>query len=90
MCWLFSIKKLQKTHTCSNYIYIYFFLRGTFVEFRNGMLNICPVGRSCSQEERIEFNEYDKVNMTVNLPTFPEMKSLFFSENILLCLDTPI
>ncbi|KAL0481383.1 phosphomannomutase [Acrasis kona] len=35
--------------------------RGTFIEYRNGMLNICPVGRSCSQEERIEFHEYDKV-----------------------------
>lgn len=34
--------------------------RGTFVEFRNGMLNICPVGRSCSQEERIIFNQYDQ------------------------------
>lgn len=36
--------------------------RGTFIEFRNGMLNICPVGRSCSQEERIEFNEFDKIH----------------------------
>lgn len=36
--------------------------RGTFVEFRNGMLNICPVGRSCSQEERIQFFEYDKIH----------------------------
>ncbi|XP_074821579.1 phosphomannomutase 2 isoform X3 [Natator depressus] len=34
--------------------------RGTFIEFRNGMLNVCPVGRSCSQEERIEFYEFDK------------------------------
>lgn len=34
--------------------------RGTFVEFRNGMINLCPVGRSCSQEERIQFYEYDK------------------------------
>ncbi|XP_062334280.1 phosphomannomutase 2 [Osmerus eperlanus] len=34
--------------------------RGTFIEFRNGMLNVCPVGRSCSQEERIEFYELDK------------------------------
>uniref|UniRef100_A0A8C9T4N9 Phosphomannomutase n=1 Tax=Scleropages formosus TaxID=113540 RepID=A0A8C9T4N9_SCLFO len=34
--------------------------RGTFIEFRNGMLNISPVGRSCSQEERIEFFELDK------------------------------
>ncbi|KAK7112075.1 phosphomannomutase 2-like [Littorina saxatilis] len=34
--------------------------RGTFVEFRNGMINLCPVGRSCSQEERVQFAEYDK------------------------------
>ncbi|CAK8695757.1 phosphomannomutase 2-like [Clavelina lepadiformis] len=36
--------------------------RGTFIEFRKGMLNVCPVGRSCTQQERIEFNEYDNVN----------------------------
>jgi len=36
--------------------------RGTFIEFRNGLINVCPVGRSCSQEERIQFNEYDKVH----------------------------
>ncbi|XP_045427256.1 phosphomannomutase 2 isoform X3 [Pipistrellus kuhlii] len=35
--------------------------RGTFIEFRNGMLNVSPIGRSCSQEERIEFYELDKV-----------------------------
>jgi phosphomannomutase len=29
--------------------------RGTFVEFRNGMLNVSPIGRNCSQEERDEF-----------------------------------
>ncbi|MEE6498484.1 hypothetical protein FKM82_003123 [Ascaphus truei] len=34
--------------------------RGTFVEFRNGMLNVSPIGRNCTQEERIEFNELDK------------------------------
>ena len=34
--------------------------RGTFVEFRSGMINVCPIGRNCSQEERIEFFEYDK------------------------------
>lgn len=36
--------------------------RGTFIEFRNGMINICPVGRSCSQQEREDFFEYDKIN----------------------------
>ncbi|KAG6493609.1 hypothetical protein ZIOFF_048601 [Zingiber officinale] len=28
---------------------------GTFIEFRNGMLNVSPIGRNCSQEERDEF-----------------------------------
>ncbi len=34
--------------------------RGTFIEFRNGMLNVSPIGRNCSQEERDAFEEYDK------------------------------
>lgn len=34
--------------------------RGNFIEFRKGMLNFSPIGRSCSQEERMEFVEFDK------------------------------
>ncbi|XP_017259282.1 phosphomannomutase 2 [Kryptolebias marmoratus] len=34
--------------------------RGTFIEFRNGMLNVSPIGRSCTQEERREFYELDQ------------------------------
>lgn len=34
--------------------------RGTFVEFRKGMLNISPIGRNCSQKERCEFEIYDQ------------------------------
>lgn len=33
---------------------------GTFVEFRNGMINVSPIGRNCAQDERIEFEKYDK------------------------------
>lgn len=33
--------------------------RGTFVEFRNGMINVSPIGRNCSQEERDEFEKFD-------------------------------
>lgn len=33
--------------------------RGTFIEFRSGMINVSPIGRNCSQEERIAFFEYD-------------------------------
>lgn len=36
--------------------------RGTFIEFRSGLINICPVGRSCSQAERDEFAEYDRTH----------------------------
>ncbi|XP_033103720.1 phosphomannomutase 2-like [Anneissia japonica] len=36
--------------------------RGTFIEFRTGMINVCPVGRSCSQAERIQFAEFDQKN----------------------------
>lgn len=33
--------------------------RGTFIDFRNGMINVCPIGRQCTYEERLEFNKYD-------------------------------
>ncbi|KAH9995604.1 eukaryotic phosphomannomutase [Russula vinacea] len=36
--------------------------RGTFVEFRNGMMNVSPVGRNVSIQERLEFNAYDKIH----------------------------
>lgn len=35
--------------------------RGTFIEFRNGMINVSPVGRNCSYQERKEFQDHDKV-----------------------------
>lgn len=33
---------------------------GTFFESRTGMVNVSPVGRNCSQKERLEFFAYDK------------------------------
>jgi len=33
--------------------------RGTFIEYRTGMLNVSPIGRNCSQEERDDFEKYD-------------------------------
>lgn len=38
------------------------FKRGTFIEYRNGMMNISPTGRQCSKEERLIFHEFDKVH----------------------------
>ncbi|KAJ3773922.1 eukaryotic phosphomannomutase [Lentinula raphanica] len=34
--------------------------RGTFIEFRNGMINISPIGRNATIAERHEFEAYDK------------------------------
>ncbi|KAL0953501.1 hypothetical protein HGRIS_004727 [Hohenbuehelia grisea] len=34
--------------------------RGTFVEFRNGMINVSPIGRNATIAERHEFEAYDK------------------------------
>lgn len=34
--------------------------RGNFIELRNGMINISPIGRSCNQNERDYFYEWDK------------------------------
>ncbi|KAJ1961779.1 Phosphomannomutase 1 [Dipsacomyces acuminosporus] len=33
--------------------------RGTFIEFRRGMVNISPIGRNCSREERNEYEKFD-------------------------------
>ena len=32
---------------------------GNFIEHRSGLINVCPVGRSCSQEQREAFAKYD-------------------------------
>lgn len=34
--------------------------RGTFVEFRNGMINVSPIGRNASNQERLDYEQYDK------------------------------
>ena len=47
------------------FLYCSIFPRGTFIEFRNGLINVCPIGRNCSQEERVEFFEYDKVSKSL-------------------------
>lgn len=36
--------------------------RGKFLEFRNGMMNICPMGRQCAFAERQIFADYDRVH----------------------------
>ena len=33
--------------------------RGTFIEFRTGMINVSPIGRNCTHAERDEFEAFD-------------------------------
>merc|ERR1712046_540256 len=37
--------------------------RGTFIEYRAGMMNISPIGRNCSREERNDFEKFDNENL---------------------------
>ena len=43
--------------------------RGTFIEFRQGMLNVSPIGRNCSREERNEFEKFDLANKAPQHPS---------------------
>jgi phosphomannomutase len=36
--------------------------RGNFIELRNGMINLSPIGRSCSQSERDYFFKWDETH----------------------------
>lgn len=36
--------------------------RGQFIEYRNGLLSVSPIGRQCSQEEREMFIEYESTH----------------------------
>ena len=61
----FGEEKLQKfTNFCLRYMADLELpkKRGTFIEFRSGLINVCPIGRNCTQEERMEFFEYDQAH----------------------------
>jgi len=60
--------------------------RGQFIELRNGMINISPIGRSCSQKERDDFEAWDKIykvretiisQIKEQLAEFPELDMQF-------------
>ncbi|CAF2619605.1 unnamed protein product [Rotaria sp. Silwood2] len=46
------------------------FKRGTFIEFRNGLINVSPVGRNCTKQERDLFEVYDLVSRLVFILLF--------------------
>lgn len=53
--------------------------RGNFIELRNGMINISPIGRSCSQKERDEFYELDKLKK-IRETVINRIKELFLED----------
>ncbi|KAI3920845.1 hypothetical protein MKW98_005671 [Papaver atlanticum] len=54
-----------KLNELITYFSCYYFNRGTFMEFRSGMINVSPIGRNCSQEERDDFEKYDKIHNVI-------------------------
>ncbi|KAM0685461.1 Phosphomannomutase 1 [Conglomerata obtusa] len=55
--------------------------RGNFIEYRSSMINISPIGRNCSQEERKKFKEYDNVKK-IRESMVEELKEKFDKYNL--------
>jgi len=55
--------------------------RGTFIEFRAGMLNISPIGRNCNQKERDEYEQYDLAN-SIRRTMIDKMSATFAHLNL--------
>lgn len=63
--------------------------RGTFIEFRSGMLNISPIGRNCSKEERDEFEKYDQIH-SIRKIMIEELKKKFGDLNLVYSIGGQI
>lgn len=63
--------------------------RGTFIEFRSGMLNISPIGRNCSSLERDEFEKYDQIH-EVRKKMIEELKKVFDYLNLVYSIGGQI
>jgi len=50
--------------------------RGTFIEYRKGMLNFSPIGRNCSQSEREAFVKWDETNQ-IRQKMVGELREMF-------------
>merc|ERR1711920_4693 len=55
--------------------------RGTFIEFRQGMMNLSPIGRNCSRDERNEFEKFDLPN-NIRKDMVAKMKKEFADLNL--------
>ncbi|GFE54157.1 phosphomannomutase [Babesia ovis] len=55
--------------------------RGTFIEHRKSLINICPVGRNCSMEERKNFAKFDREH-NIRQNFIKELDSRFNSKDV--------
>ena len=63
--------------------------RGTFIEFRTGLINVSPIGRNCSQSERNDFALYNKEHKV--LETFQEVcQKEFVDLDLNICIGGQI
>ena len=63
--------------------------RGTFIEYRNGLINASPIGRNCTQEERDEFDAYNKVHRI--MPKMADaIRSKFSEEGLFISIGGQI
>jgi phosphomannomutase len=63
--------------------------RGTFIDFRNGMINICPIGRQCTYEERLVFNKYDE-EQNIRVKMIEALKAAFADVDITFAIGGQI
>ncbi|PRQ37602.1 putative phosphomannomutase [Rosa chinensis] len=62
---------------------------GTFIEFQSGMINVSPIGRNYSQEERDGFERYDKVH-NVRLKMVSILRERFAHFNLIFSIGGQI
>jgi len=55
--------------------------RGTFLEYRTGMINISPIGRNCSREERNTYEKFD-IEHNIRANMIEAMKKEFADYNL--------
>lgn len=63
--WLAGIHTYMRFSFSQHILMLFLFTylqRGTFIEFRSGMLNISPIGRNCSRDERNDYEVFDLAN----------------------------
>jgi len=63
--------------------------RGNFIELRRSVINVSPIGRSCTQEERMSFFELDKQRQ-IRKKMVDDLEKNFGSKGMHFCIGGQI